>query len=593
MVIVGLRGAYDIIALSVHRGGLMHLKMSKNKRGRDYLSIVEKYRDGPRSRMRVVEPLGYLDDLEKIHKDPIAHFKARAKELTEAKAKENEPIVLGFYPKEKIDMRKDNVKNVGYAVLSAYYHKLAIGKFWDNRRMREGFAYNPNAIFKLLTYSRILDPGSKLHAFEGKGRLLDRMDFSLDDVYRALSFFAGYERDLIAWIDTAISGIKKRNTEAIYYDVTNYYFEIEQEDELRRRGVSRKHRPNPIIQMGLALDAGGIPLDYRLFEGNTNDSLTLLSVLKDLKRRHKASRMIVVADKGLNTSDNIAANMIDGNGFVFSQSVRHATGGLKDWITDDTGYTGGEAFRIKDRLAKKTVSVTTPEGKKKRIDVDVRQVVFWSADFARRAKAEREAVIEKSLNAVMRGGGKAAKAHTALRYVTDIAVNTKTGELADHVLSLNEKKIAEDGRMDGYYYYCIITSELEKDASEIIDIYRGLWKIEDTFRVTKSTLEYRPVYVSRHERIHAHFMICYVALVLLCLIEADLSHDYSIQEIVDDIASINGTLMDKNYYLFGHRSHLSDALGRLAGIDLSRKILSAKDMRDILAKTKKSQNYPT
>jgi hypothetical protein len=536
--------------------------------------------------MRVVEPLGYLDDLEKIHTDPVAHFKARAKELTDTKAKENEPVVLEFYPKEKIDIRKQNVKNLGHAVLSSYYHRLHLDKFWDNRRMRGDFEYNPNAIFKLLTYFRILDPGSKLKAHEGKGRLIDRMDFSLDDVYRALSFFAVYERDLVAWIDTAIRGIRVRNTETIYYDVTNYYFEIEQEDELRRRGVSKEHRPNPIIQMGLALDGSGIPLDYQLFEGNTNDSLTLLPILKDMKRRLGSTRMIVVADKGLNTSDNIAANLIDGNGFVLSQSVRRATKELKSWVVDPQGYTGGEDFRIKDRIAKKTLTIKTPEGKKERIEVDVRQVAFWSADYAKRAKAEREAVIEKSLNAVRRGGANAAKAHTALRYVVDTAVNCETGELASHVLSLDEDKIAEDARMDGYY--CLITSELERTSQEIIDIYRGLWKIEDTFRVTKSILEMRPIYVSRHDRIHAHFMICYVALVLLCLIELDLSHEHSTQKIVDDIASMNGTLMDKNYYLFGHRTHLSDALGRLANIDLSRKILSAKDMKDILAHTKRS-----
>jgi len=563
----------------------MHLKMSKDKNGRVYLSIVEKYRDGKKSRMRIVESLGYLDDLEKIHKDPVAHFRAQAIKLTEQKTTENEPITLEFFPREKIDMRKDNVKNLGYAVLSAYYHRLKLDRFWDNRRMRGDFAYNPNAIFKLLVYFRVIAPGSKLKAFEGRGHLIDRMDFSLDDTYRALSFFADYENDLIAWIDKAIGTLKKRDTETIYYDVTNYYFEIEAEDDLRRRGVSKEHRPSPIIQMGLLLDGGGIPLDYKLFEGNTNDSLTLLPVLKDLKGRHGADRMIVVADKGLNTSDNIAANILDNNGFVFSQSVLLATKEMKDWVVDPGGYVGGEDFRIKDRLAIRTVMVTTPEGKKKKVDVDVRQVAFWSADYARRIKAERASVIEKSLGAVMRGGTNAAKAHSALRYVTDTAVNTKTGELAEHVLSLDEKKIAEEERMDGYY--CLITNELDRPAKEIIDIYRGLWKIEDTFRVTKSTLEYRPVYVSRHDRIHAHFMVCYVALVLLRLIESDLAYSHTIQEIVDDISLMNGTLMDKNYYLFGHRTHLSDALGNLAGIDLSRKVLSLGKMREILAKTKR------
>lgn len=563
----------------------MYLKQSRYKNGRTYLSIVEGFRQNKKMKMRTVEKCGYFDELEKVYDDPVAHFKARAKMLTDKANAENEPVILEFYPKEKIDMREVNIKNIGYAVLSCYYHKLGIDKFWDNRRMRGDFAYNPNAIFKLLAYMRVIDPGSKAKAFESKDRFSDRMDFSSDDMYRSLTFFASYERDLISWIDDSVGAQYKRNADTLYYDVTNYYFEIEAEDELRRRGVSKEHRPNPIIQMGLLLDRAGIPLDYRLFEGNTNDCLTLLPVLKDMKGRHKAKRTIVVADKGLNTSDNIAANILDGNGFVFSQSVRLAPKELKKWILEQDGYQGSEDFRIKDRVDKKTVTVTTPEGKQKKVDIDVRQVAFWSRDYAVRSKAEREAVIEKSLACIARGHTKAAKAHTAVRYVTDTAVNTETGEVANHVLSLDTDKIALDEAMDGYY--CLITSELDKSSSEIIDIYRGLWRIEETFRVTKSTLEARPVYVSRHDRIHAHFLICYVALVLLRLIQQDLSWKHSAQEIADDIASMSGTYMKKNCYLFGHRTPLSDELGRLCDIDLSRKMLTTDDMRKIIAKTKK------
>jgi len=564
----------------------MFLKQTHYKNGRTFLSITEGFRVNGKNKSRTVEKCGYLDELEKVYEDPVAHFKERARELTELRAKENAPVKLEFYPKEKIDMKAENVKNLGHAVLSFYYHKLGLDRFWDNRRMRGDFAYNPNAIFKLLTYFRVIEPASKKRTHEMKARLIDRMDFSADDMYRCLSFFAAYEKDLTAWIDEAIEGFRSRNKACCYYDVTNYYFEIEEEDDLRRRGVSKEHRPNPIIQMGLMLDADGIPIDYELFEGNKNDCLTLMPCLKKMRLRHKASRIIVVADKGLNTSDNIAATILDGNGFVFSQSVLQAPKELKGWVRDLAGYSGGKDFRIKDRIDKKAITIEGVDGKKKKVDVEVRQVAFWSRDFAEKARAERASVIEKSVNAVKRGGLSAAKAHTALRYVTDTAVVAETGELANHVLSLNTEKIAEDEAMDGYY--CLITSELDKDAREIIDIYKELWRIEDTFKVTKSTLEYRPVYVFRHDRIHAHFMICYVALVLLRLIQADLDWRYSAEAIAGDCAAMNGTLMKKNYYLFGHRTHLSDELGKLCGIDLSRQILTAKDMKDILAKTKKS-----
>lgn len=550
-----------------------------------YLSICESYYKDKISKTRTVLSCGYLDDLEKAYSDPVVHFKALAKEMTEAQVKENEPIVLEFFPKEKIDIRTQNTKNLGYAVLSSYYHKLKIDKFWDNRRMRGDFEYNPNAIFKLLVYLRILDPGSKAEAFKGKRTLIDRMDFSADDMYRGLSFFAGYERDLVTWIDKEIAKLRPRNTKSVYYDVTNYYFEIEQEDELRRRGVSKEHRPNPIVQMGMMLDADGIPLDYQLFEGNTNDCLTLMPILKELKARHKASHITVVADKGLTTSDNIAACMLDNNGFVFSQSVLGADKELKNWVKDTSGYRGGEDFRIKDRIAHKVITIEDVSGKKKKVEVDVRQIAYWSKDFATRTKAERAKVVEKSLACVTRNGIQAARAHSSVRYVKDVAVVAKTGEAANHVFELDIDKIKAEEELDGFY--CLITNELDKEISEVIETYRGLWRIEETFRVTKSCLQTRPIYVSRHDRIHAHFMICYIALILLRLIQADLSWEHTAEEIADDLTKINGTLMNKNFYLFGHRTHLTDKLGNLCDIDLSRKVLSAQDMRDILAKTKK------
>jgi hypothetical protein len=563
----------------------MYLKQSRYKNGRTYLSICESYTRDKISKTRTVEKCGYLDELEKTMGDPAAHYKRRAAQLTEAQRGKNEAITVTFHTKERIDALGPNTKNLGYAVLSYYYHRLGIDRFWDNRRMRAGFEYNPNAIFKLLGYSRVLCPGSKKAAFEGKGMFLDRMDFTLDDLYRCLSFFSGYEDDLIAWIDKGIDALRPRDRGCTYYDVTNYYFEIDAEDALRRRGVSKEHRPNPIVQMGLALDGDGIPLGYRLYEGNVNDCLTLMPVLKEMRSRHKGGHVIVVADKGLNTSDNIAANILDGNGFVFSQSVRHATAGLQGWVLDPQGYTGGEEFKMKDRIATKALFIQGTDGKRKKVETEVREIAFWSKDYARRARIERDKVIEKSLAVVARGGVAAARAHTAVRYVTDTAVVPATGEAAEHVFGLDGEKIARDEALDGYY--CIISNEMEKAPGEIIDIYRGLWRIEETFRVTKSTLEARPVYVSRHDRIHAHFMTCYVALVLLRLIQADLGWRYSADAIAKDMAQMAGTLMDKSLYLFGHRTPLSDELGALASVDLSLKTRSLKDMRDILAKTKK------
>jgi hypothetical protein len=563
----------------------MYLKQSRYKNGRVYLSIVESYRKDGKSRTATVEKCGYLDELKKDREDPVAYFSARAAELTARKQAEDAPIALEFHPKEKIDIRKTGAKNIGHAVLSQYYHLLRIDEFWDNRRMRGGFDYDPNAIFKLLSYMRVISPGSKAKAYREKDSLVDRMDFSENDMYRCLPFFARYERDLVEWIKRFIRAGRKRNTACAYYDVTNYYFEIDAEDDFRRRGVCKEHRPNPIVQMGLMMDLDGIPLDYALYEGSTNDCTTLLPALKALKDRHDTGHVIVVADKGLNTSDNIAANILDNNGFIFSQSVRRATKELKAWVLDCTGYSGGNDFKIKERQATKHITVAGEDNKRRKVAVEVKEVAFWSRDYAKRAKAERACVIEKSAAAIARGDLAAAKAHSSVRYVKDTPVVTQTGEAASHAYSLDTDKIAKDEKMDGYY--CIVTNEVDMPAADIIEAYRGLWRIEETFKVTKSTLEARPVYVSRFECIHAHFLICYMALVLLRLIQADLGWRYSADALQEALSSMTGLLMQKNYYLFGYRTQLTDELGALCGIDLSRKVLSTGQMKKILSDTKK------
>jgi hypothetical protein len=187
----------------------MYLKQSRFKNGRTYLSICESYLKDKISKTHTVESLGYLDELEKQYADPVAHFTAKAKELTKAAKRENEPVALEFYPREKIDMRQVNSKNLGHAVLSYYYHLLGLDRFWDNRRMRKGYKYNPNAIFKMLVYLRIIAPGSKAKAYLDKDTLIDRMDFSVDDMYRCLSYFAQYERQIVAWVDEAIGKLRQ------------------------------------------------------------------------------------------------------------------------------------------------------------------------------------------------------------------------------------------------------------------------------------------------------------------------------------------------------------------------------------------------
>ena len=290
----------------------MHLRKAKIK-GRVYLSIVQSYRtpDG-KTRSKTIETIGYADAFEGIYDDPIAHFEAEV-ERRNAEAKEaSAPIIVKFSPAKKIDKRAEGRIELGAAVPSAYFHRdLGIWEFFEKRRTARKFAYDPCRILELLAWNRIADPGSKKAAFESRGRFPRKCDFSLDDVYRSLTYLNTHADALVKHMNERLESVRgPRDRTRLYYDVTNYYFEVENEDidGLRKRGVSKEHRPSPIVQMGLFLDGDGLPFDYEIFAGNANDMTTMLPAKKKAGLRHaddsEADRIIVVADKGLNTSNN-------------------------------------------------------------------------------------------------------------------------------------------------------------------------------------------------------------------------------------------------------------------------------------------------
>lgn len=565
----------------------MFLKQTKNREGRTYLSIVEGYRVNGAPKQRTVEGIGFLDALEKDYDDPVAHFKAYAKELT-LKKKGDTEAAISFSPTEKIDKRSDSEKiGLGSVALSFCYHALQLDRFWNARKVHARLAFDPNAVFRMLVYQRVLRPGSKMDAYEHKDELPDRCSFSLDNVYQALSLFAKHEDAFKAHIDHALAKIRPRNIEKAYYDVTNYYFEIEDEDTLRRRGVSKEHKPAPIVQMGLMMDEDGLPIDYELYPGNTNDCLTMPQATRRVKERHPGVRMVIVADKGLNTSANIAEAVANGDGFVFSQSVRRATKQLKAWVLDETDYERNSVgtFKVKSRQACKKIRVKGKDGKTRSVEVDVQEVAFWSKDFADHSRYEREKVIEKSMHAMDSGEITSAKSKTKVRYVKDTAYCPDTGQEAVHAYSIDWDKIKQDEALDGYY--CIVTSEVFMDEREVIDVYRQLWRIEETFRVTKSTLEVRPVYVSREERIRAHFMTCYAALVALRMLERALDWKYSADKIANELASLVGYREDANWYLFAHRSDVTDEIGDLIGIPLNLRRYKRGDIKQMVADSRK------
>ena len=573
----------------------MYLRKSKKPNGRTYLTIVQGYRDaGGKNRARTVKSLGYVDALEAEFDDPVAHFEEECRRMTAEAARAEAPIAVEFTASKKIDKRAEGRVELGAAVPSAYLHRdLGVWSFFERKRTSRGFSYDPCRILELLVWDRIAHPSSKRAAWEARGRFPRKCGFTADDVYRCLTYLDENADALVSSMNASLEESRgPRDASCLYYDVTNYYFECDEEDGFRMRGVSKEHRPSPIVQMGLLLDSDGLPLGYELFPGNRNDMTTLLPAMSKAGVRDLpwGERVVVVADKGLNTSANIAACVLDGNGYIFSQSVRKATRGLKSWVLDDAGYeeSASGSFKIKSRISEKAVYVAGEDGKRRRVMVPVKEVAFWSRDYFERSRRERAKVVEKSRAAVARGDLSSAAAKTSVRYAKDVPVVRETGEAASHNWVVDEERIAADEAMDGYY--CIVTSEQEMDDRDVIDAYRGLWRIEESFRVMKGDFDARPVYCSTESHIRAHFLVCYIALLAMRLMQLDTGRKYSAAQISEALAGVTGHLMDRNLYLFEYRTDLTDELAGAVGIDLSRQVLTRGQIRSIMADVKKPRS---
>jgi len=350
--------------------------------------------------------------------------------------------------------------------------------------------------------------------------------------------------------------------------------------------------------MGLAMDADGIPIHYELFPGNKLDKETFRSVIGEVRKNYDTGRIIVVADMGVITGDNIyyLTGGKNRNGYVFSFSVRGGTEAFKKYVLDEGGYLdskGGPVeeeteFKIKNRVIARDINVTMVSGKTAKKTVYEKQVVFWAKKYADKAKAERGELVKKAM-ALVADPRKYSKAtsYGAAKYVKNLEFDKQTGEVIEAKKKpyFDFDKLAEEERYDGYY--AIVTSELEMSEKQIIDTYRGLWEIEETFKVTKGTLEARPVYVSREDRIGAHFLICFIALVIVRLIQKTTKRCLSAEKIVSCLNNITCSNEQDNLYIFNYRSEISDMIGEALGIDFTLKRLRLGEIKNILAESKK------
>ena len=597
----------------------MYFHISNTKNG-TYLAFYESYRDKvtKKPKNRCVEPIGYLEDLARLYEDPIAHFKQVAKDRTSEK-KNNTAAAISINMNEKMSVKTDDIKNVGYLVLKHIYKELEIDKFWKQVSKNYEFEYDLNKIFQLLVFSRIISPASKKKTFESRNLFFESFDgFQLEDVYRALDIFSENDKKFQQWLYDHSCTKYNRDLSVSYFDCTNYYWDVSKPDtdefkddgtplliRYRKMGPEKNNRKDPIVELGLLMDRTGIPLAYELFPGNDSEKLHMLPIVRRAKRDFGFARTICVADRGLNTSDNIyflnGDNKSDSNaldGYVYGQSIRGADAEFKKWVIDQNGYIGTKiqnesdddtsndtgVFRHKSRIYPKKLSVHVDgkDGKKvkKNITVDQKQMVYYSNKYAKKQREARNKIIERAKDLIKhpKKYDKLAASGTS-GYVINLAYD-KDGVIIDKDLRLDEDKIAEEEKYDGYY--SIVTSELRMSDTEIRNIYRGLIKIEDTFKVTKSELDTRPIHVRTNEHIEGHFTTCYAAIVMIRLLENRLDNKYSTTKLLESLKKYQCAHIDANHYQFFYYDEILEDIGKSLEIDLSKKYKTVNEIRRLL-----------
>ena len=577
--------------------------------GRVFLSFVQGYRENGKVKHKTIEKIGYLDELEKEYDDPIAHFKSVAKERNLATPSERK---LEVSLNQRLADNSSARKNLGYAIPKRIYSLLGIHTFLQNKQKHLNIEYNLNSIFSLLIYNRFLFPSSKKKAFDRRDFFFDSYDFSLDDLYRSLDYFARYSESIQKYLHEKVCDIIGRDGELGYYDVTNYYFEIPYNDEdeyddkgvlikkgFRKKGPSKEHRPDPIVQMGLLMDSNGIPMAFNIFSGGDSEKTSLLPIIRRVKKDYGLKRIIAVADRGLNTSDNTAflagTNDDDScghDGYVYGQSVLSADKEFKAWVLNTEGYIhskevdidGEEViFTHKSRIYAKTIQLENRRGKRSlKMTIYQKQMAYYSQKYAEKQKRERELVLKKARDLIA-NPGKYTRATSigAAGYINNIKFVKETGEIPDGVkLSLKLERIAEEEKYDGYY--SIVTSEKELSDQEIRDIYRGLWEIEESFKIIKSEFRARPIYLRTENHINAHFLICFVALLILRVLESKLDKKYPVNRIRESLIQYSCSHLDQNYYLFDYRDEILQSIEKVFGLDLGNKIMTTSEIKKIL-----------
>ena len=522
-------------------------EVKKSKSGKKtYVRIVESYRDDGKNKHRAIKSYGALED----QADPDLFLKRIEEDLASLDKHKGQDLVLTIKAEDNRLNAKNNVAhNYGYTYLERIYDHLEIDGFLDayQTSLSSKERYALSDIFKFLVFERILAPDSKrasvqrIKLYYGK-----RFDFSLDDAYRSMDLLEPVYKDLQVHMRKKIDALTKATSDQLYYDVTNYYCEIDFNDlldGLRKRGVSKEHRLDPIVGLGLFMDSNGLPLAFQIFPGNTAESTTLISGIREVKRQNNKKRILCVADKGLNTTKNITELILNHDGYLFSQALRGPKGkALHDVLFSDDGWvekTDDQGVVVyKHKVHKRTIKLKTDNNEE--IEHEQKVLIYWNKEEFDMQQKKRDEQVSRAQRALTNKAYRIE--HGFKKYIKKEAQGKED-------LTINRELIEQEARFDGYF--CLVTSELHFDHQEIKRIYGNLWEIEDTFRVTKTDLEFRPIRHYKHERIIAHFLICFTALIILRLFQHKLKNQgmhLSAERIVGVLNRMNVEKTTKDIY---------------------------------------------
>lgn len=570
----------------------MRLSISKSKNATSLYVIKSIYENGKRS-TRVVEKLGTVAELQqKLNgRDTIEWAKSYIEELNKKEKEQSREVIVKYSPSKVISKDQQHSFNGGYLFLQQIYHELNLHKISAEISKKHKFAFDLNAVLSRLLYGRILFPSSKLATYQHSSKFIEQPGFKLQHVYRALEVISK-EMDFIqSSLYSNSLKISKRNTGILYYDCTNYFFEIEQEDGLKQYGASKEHRPNPIIQMGLFMDGDGIPLAFSLNSGNTNEQITLKPLEKKILSDFKLSKFVVCTDAGLASEKNRRFNDEGERAFITTQSIKKLKKHLKEWALDSKGWHLADHDKTYDiaRLDEETYKDNCffKERWIKENGLEQKLIVTYSIKYKNYQRQIRNSQIERAQKLLDSNPTKISKSNQNdyKRFIKKTSC-TSDGEIADNELyALNTETIVAEEVYDGFYAVC---TNLEGSAQEIIRINQRRWEIEECFRIMKSEFKARPVYLSREDRIKAHFTTCFMSLIIYRLLEKKLGSKFTSSEIINGLKEMNFyKIKGEGYVPTYTRTKFTDVLHESFGFRTDYEIIKKTQMKKILSTTKK------